>query len=80
MGVVEYSFDYIKIVYSFDNKGFEFYFVYIVDLVSGDLFLDYLENLLGSLEWCVGLDYLFYVKLDDYYWFKWVYCYKVGMF
>jgi oligopeptidase B len=65
--------DHTKLAYSIDYEGAEVYTIVVKDLVSGELFPERIERVLGSVyyhtgvEWAMDSQTFFYLTLDEYH-------------
>jgi oligopeptidase B len=65
LGGVDHSSDHARLVWSYDDKGSEFYTLKIRDIVSGTDLPDLIANTGGSGDWDAANIGIFYTALDD---------------
>ncbi|MEM7620274.1 MAG: S9 family peptidase [Pseudomonadota bacterium] len=73
IGGAIHSPDHKYYAYASDNKGSEYYTVEVLDLETGNLLQDKIENTNGNIVWAEDNKTLFYTKLDSNHRPKWVY-------
>ena len=61
----EHSPDHRYLAYCTDTKGSEFYTLYIIDLSTGDLSAQTIDNIQGNFVWAMDSRTLFYTTLDE---------------
>jgi len=74
----EHSPDHKLLCYATDEKGSEFYTVYIRDLATGEDLEDQIPRTTGGAVWSADSRYLFYTWLDDNHRPKRVMRHKIG--
>ncbi|MHB2265935.1 S9 family peptidase [Aliihoeflea sp. PC F10.4] len=65
LGGVDHSSDHARLIWSFDDKGSEFYTLKVRDIASGDDLSDVVANTGGSGDWDAANTGFFYTSLDD---------------
>src|SRR5690606_3003618 len=65
IGGIDHSSDHARLLWSFDDKGSEFYTLKVRDLETGQDLSDVVRNTGGSGQWDAGNRGFFYTRLDD---------------
>ena len=64
-GAVSHSPDHTKVAYSFDDKGSEFYTLRILDLTTGELTEDVVENTYGAFTWSADSSAIYWISRNE---------------
>ncbi|MCO6389532.1 prolyl oligopeptidase family serine peptidase [Aliihoeflea aestuarii] len=65
LGGVDHSSDHARLIWSYDEKGSEFYTLKVRDIASGSDLSDLVANTGGSGDWDASNTGFFYTSLDD---------------
>jgi len=78
VGDLEVSFNDKYLGYSLDNKGSEYYTIYVRDIITNKLITEKIKETSGSITFSIDDQYIFYTKLDENHRPRKIYRHKLG--